>query len=48
MPLLFLSKYKIGKTIGSKSLIADSKQTLVCLLSISLLIGLGLNFLFGI
>jgi len=48
MPILFLSKYKTGKTIGSNSLIADSKQTLVCLfMSISLLIGLGLNYLLG-
>jgi cation diffusion facilitator family transporter len=49
MPLLFLSKYKTGKSIGSKSLIADSKQTLVCLfMSFSLLIGLGLNYLWDL
>jgi cation diffusion facilitator family transporter len=49
MPLLFLSKYKVGKSIGSNSLVADSKQTLACLfMSISLLIGLGLNYLFGL
>ena len=49
MPILFLSKYKIGKSISSKSLIADSKQTLACLfLSFSLLIGLGLNYLWGL
>lgn len=48
MPLLFYSKYKTGKSLGSKSLIADSKQTLACLfMSISLLIGLVLNYLFG-
>ena len=48
MPILFLSKYKTGKTIGSNSLIADSKQTLACLfMSFSLLIGLGLNYLWG-
>lgn len=48
MPLLFYLKYKTGKTIGSKSLIADSKQTLACLfMSVSLLIGLSLNYLFG-
>jgi cation diffusion facilitator family transporter len=46
MPILFLSKNKTGKSIGSKSLIADSKQTLACLfMSFSLLIGLGLNYL---
>jgi divalent metal cation (Fe/Co/Zn/Cd) transporter len=49
MPVLFFMKYRIGKSIGSRSLIADSKQTLVCvLLSVSLLIGLGLNYLFAI
>ena len=47
MPILFYLKYKTGKSIGSKSLIADSKQTLACLfMSVSLLIGLGLNYLF--
>ena len=49
MPLLFYAKYKTGKDLGSKSLVADSKQTLACLfMSVSLLIGLGLNYLFGI
>jgi divalent metal cation (Fe/Co/Zn/Cd) transporter len=48
MPILFYAKYKTGKIIGSKSLVADSKQTLACLfMSVSLLIGLGLNYLFG-
>ena len=48
MPILFYVKYKTGKSIGSKSLIADSKQTLACVfMSVSLLIGLGLNYLFG-
>jgi len=47
MPILFYLKFKTGKSIGSKSLLADSKQTLVCLfMSISLLIGLCLNYLF--
>ena len=49
MPTLFYMKNKTGKTIGSKSLIADSKQTLACLfMSISLLAGLGLNYYFGL
>ncbi len=49
MPILFYLKYKTGKSIGSKSLIADSKQTLACLfMSVSLLIGLVLNYLFGL
>ena len=48
MPILFYLKYRTGKNIGSKSLIADSKQTLACLfMSISLLFGLSLNYLFG-
>jgi len=48
MPILFYLKYKTGKDIGSKSLIADSKQTLACLfMSVSLLIGLSLNYLIG-
>lgn len=49
MPILFLMKYKIGKSIKSRSLIADSKETLACLfLSVALLIGLGLNYLYGL
>ena len=48
MPVLFYIKYRTGKTINSRSLVADSKQTLVCcILSVALLIGLGLNYLFG-
>lgn len=42
MPILFILKYRLGKMIGSTSLVADSKETLACLLlSITLLIGLG-------
>lgn len=49
MPVLFFMKYRIGKSIGSRSLLADSKQTLACCyLSVALLAGLGLNYLFGI
>lgn len=49
MPVLFYMKYQTGKLINSKSLVADSKQTLACVfLSIALLIGLGLNYLFGL
>jgi divalent metal cation (Fe/Co/Zn/Cd) transporter len=34
--------------IKSKALIADSKETLACaFLSLALLLGLGLNYLFG-
>jgi cation diffusion facilitator family transporter len=45
MPLLFYLKYQTGKAIGSRSLIADSKETLACVfLSIALLTGLVLNY----
>lgn len=49
MPVLFYLKYKTGKTMGSRSLVADSKQTLTCVfLSFSLLIGLGLNYIYDL
>jgi len=48
MPILFFLKRKTGKAMKSHSLVADSKQQLVCmLLSFALLIGLGLNYIFG-
>lgn len=49
MPVLFYLKYQTGKSLNSKSLIADSKETLACVfLSLSLLIGLGLNYLYNL
>ena len=49
MPVLFFMKYRIGKSIDSRSLVADSKQTLACcFMSIALLLGLGLNYIYGI
>ncbi len=49
MPVLFYLKYQLGKALGSRSLVADSKETLACsFLSLALLLGLGLNYLFGI
>jgi len=49
MPGLFYLKYQTGKSLGSVSLMTDSKQTLACaFLSLALLIGLGLNYLYGI
>jgi divalent metal cation (Fe/Co/Zn/Cd) transporter len=49
MPGLYLLKYRTGKSLNSRSLMADSKQTLACAwLSLALLVGLGLNYLFGI
>ena len=48
MPVLFYLKYRTGKAIGSRSLVADSKETLACVfLSVALLIGLTLNYLYG-
>jgi divalent metal cation (Fe/Co/Zn/Cd) transporter len=49
MPILFYLKYQTGKAIGSRSLIADSKETLACVfLSVALLTGLLLNYLYGL
>ena len=48
MPILMWNKYKTGKQINSQALIADSRETLACaFLSVALLLGLGLNYLFG-
>jgi cation diffusion facilitator family transporter len=48
MPVLAYLKKKTGKEIGSKALVADAKETLVCAwLSVALLGGLSLNALFG-
>ena len=48
MPLLAQSKRRLGERIGSKALIADSKETFACaFLSAALLIGLGAHYLFG-
>lgn len=42
MPLLFVAKYRLGQSIASRSLVADSKETLACVvLSVALLIGLS-------
>jgi divalent metal cation (Fe/Co/Zn/Cd) transporter len=47
MPILAYQKRKTGEKIGSRALVADSKETIVCTaLSITLLIGLLLNYLF--
>ncbi|SDE07299.1 cation transporter [Auraticoccus monumenti] len=48
MPLLSHGQRRAGRELGSRSAVADSKQTLLCTyLSGVLLIGLGLNSLFG-
>ena len=49
MPVLAKKKLKAAQEMKSVSLAADSKQTLICAyLSLALLIGLGLNYLFGL
>lgn len=48
MPVLAYAKQRIGKQMGSRALIADSKETWVCsYLSLALLIGVGSYALFG-
>lgn len=48
MPALFVVKRRAAEAIQSRSLLADAKQTLGCiLLSVALLFGLGFNYLFG-
>ncbi|MBX9718806.1 MAG: cation transporter [Microbacteriaceae bacterium] len=48
MPLLSLVERRTGRELGSASVVANSKQTLICsLLSASLLIGLVANAVFG-
>lgn len=48
MPLLSYGQRRAGRELGSRSAVADSQQTLLCsYLSAVLLVGLGLNALFG-
>ena len=48
MPLLSWAQRRTGRELGSRSAVADSKQTLLCTyLSGVLLVGLLLNSLFG-
>jgi cation diffusion facilitator family transporter len=48
MPALFIAKQRTGKKLGSRSLVADSKQTLACVfMSAALLLGLLANRQFG-
>jgi divalent metal cation (Fe/Co/Zn/Cd) transporter len=48
MPLLSWAQRRTGRELGSRSAVADSKQTLLCTyLSAVLLVGLLLNSLFG-
>ncbi|GAA5185949.1 cation transporter [Rugosimonospora acidiphila] len=48
MPVLSGAQRRAGRELGSRSAVADSKQTLLCTyLSAVLLVGLALNSLFG-
>lgn len=48
MPLLARAKRRVGNTLGSAAMVADSKQTELCAyLSAILLVGLALNAAFG-
>jgi divalent metal cation (Fe/Co/Zn/Cd) transporter len=48
MPGLSYAQRRAGRELGSRTAVADSKQTLLCsYLSAVLLVGLGLNSLFG-
>jgi divalent metal cation (Fe/Co/Zn/Cd) transporter len=49
MPTLFYFKRGAGQAMNSASLMADAKQTLACaMLSAAVLVGLGLNYFWGI
>ena len=48
MPLLAWLQIRAGREAGSRSAVSEAKQTLLCsYLSVVLLVGLGLNALFG-
>jgi len=48
MPVLSWAKRRVGRQLGSKTVVADSAQTLLCTyLSAALLVGLVLNAAFG-
>ena len=48
MPFLGLAKRRVGVKLGSRALVADSKETLACsYLSATLLVGLGLHSWLG-
>lgn len=48
MPLLSRAQRRTGEALGSKTVVADATQTLLCVyLSVVVLVGLALNALFG-
>ncbi|MEW5928235.1 MAG: cation transporter [Gemmatimonadota bacterium] len=49
MPALYVAKRRTAERLGSRSLAADSRQTLACVgMSAAVLVGLALNGLFGL
>jgi divalent metal cation (Fe/Co/Zn/Cd) transporter len=49
MPTLFYFKLRTSRALNSRSFLADARQTLACFfLSVALLVGLGLNYFFGL
>lgn len=48
MPILFIEKRKTSTAVKSRSLLADARQTLACMmLSVAVLVGLTMNYFFG-
>ena len=48
MPWFARYRHDIGHQINSRSLVADSKQTMLCAyMAVALLFGIGLNLVFG-
>jgi len=48
MPLLARAKRRVGQALGSSATVGEAEQNMICAyLSIALLVGLGLNALFG-
>ena len=49
MPVLYHFKMKTAKALNSRSLVADAKETIACMmLSVAVVLGLGLNYVAGI
>jgi divalent metal cation (Fe/Co/Zn/Cd) transporter len=48
MPLLARAKRRVGRAVGSSATVGEAEQNMICAyLSVALLVGLGLNALFG-
>jgi divalent metal cation (Fe/Co/Zn/Cd) transporter len=48
LPVLAYAKHRTGRVMGSRALVADSKETWVCsYLSLALLVGVGAFAMFG-